>query len=151
MDIILLENVEKLGFKDEIINVKNGYGRNFLIPQGKAILATSSARKILEEKLKQQNKKEEENIEQANTIAETLKNLDIKISSKVSSGTKLFGKITLSQFLSALKKEGQEIDKSFVTIPAAKELGKYEAKIRLHRSVSINIPFEIVPDKSKSK
>ena len=151
MDIILLENVEKLGFKDEIINVKNGYGRNFLIPKGKAILATSSARKILEEKLKQQNKKEEENIEQANTIAETLKNLDIKISSKVSSGTKLFGKITLSQFLSALKKEGQEIDKSFVTIPAAKELGKYEAKIRLHRSVSINIPFEIVPDKSKSK
>ena len=151
MDIILLENVEKLGFKDEIINVKNGYGRNFLITQGKAILATSSARKILEEKLKQQNKKEAENIEQANTIAETLKNLDIKIPSKVSSGTKLFGKITLSQFLSALKKEGQEIDKSFVTIPAAKELGKYEAKIRLHRSVSINIPFEIVPDKSKSK
>ena len=94
MDIILLENVEKLGFKDEIINVKNGYGRNFLIPQGKAILATSSARKILEEKLKQQNKKEAENIEQANTIAETLKNLDIKISSKVSSGTKLVVKIT---------------------------------------------------------
>ena len=151
MDIILLENVEKLGFKDEVVTVKNGYARNFLIPKGKAILATSSSVKILEEKLKQQSKKEEKSIEDANSIADKLKNIDIKIKSKVSSGTKLFGKITLSQFMDYLKKEGQEIDKSFVNIPAAKELGKYEANIRLHRSVTVTIPFEIIADKTKTK
>ena len=146
MDIILLKNIEKLGFKDEIVTVKNGYGRNFLIPQGKAILATSSAIKILEEKLRQQTKKEEKIIEDANSIAEKLKDLDIKVRAKVSSGTKLFGKITLSQFMSALDQEGKEIDKSFVNIPSAKELGKYEANIRLHRSVSVTIPFEIIAE-----
>lgn len=146
MEIILLENIEKLGFKDEIITVKNGYGRNFLIPQGKAILATSSSIKILEEKLKQQSRKEEKIISDANELSEILKNLDIKIRAKVSSGTKLFGKITLSKFMNALTKEGQEIDKSFVNIPSVKELGKYEANIRLHRSVSVIVPFEVVAE-----
>ena len=79
MEIILLENIEKLGFKDEIITVKNGYGRNFLIPTGKAVLATSSAVKVLEEKLRQQAKKEEKTIADANATAETLKGLDVKI------------------------------------------------------------------------
>ena len=146
MDVILLENIEKLGFKDEVVTVKNGYGRNFLIPRKKAILATSSSIKILEEKLKQQSKKEEEIIATANSTAESLQNIDIKIKAKVSSGTKLFGKITVSKFIESLEKEGHNIDKSFVNIPAAKEIGKYEASIRLHRSVSITVPFEIIPE-----
>lgn len=144
MDIILLENIEKVGFKDEIVSVKNGYGRNFLIPQGKAILATKSSIKVLEEKLRQQAKKEEKVIADANSTAETLKGLDIKIKAKISSGNKLFGKITLAQFMSEIK--DVEIDKSFVNIPSAKELGKYEATIRLHRTISITVPFEVVSE-----
>ena len=144
MEIILLENIEKLGFKDEIITVKNGYGRNFLIPTGKAVLATSSAVKVLEEKLRQQAKKEEKTIADANATAETLKGLDVKIKAKVSAGVKLFGKITLSQFMSSV--ESVDIDKNFVNIPNAKELGKYEAIIRLHRTVSVTIPFEVIPE-----
>ncbi len=144
MDIILLENIEKLGFKDEIITVKNGYGRNFLIPTGKAVLATSSAVKVLEEKLRQQAKKEEKTIADANATAEALKGLDVKIKAKVSAGVKLFGKITLSQFMSSV--ESVDIDKNFVNIPNAKELGKYEATIRLHRTVSVTIPFEVIAE-----
>lgn len=144
MDIILLENIEKVGFKDEIVSVKNGYGRNFLIPQGKAILATKSSVKVLEEKLRQQAKKEEKVIADANSTAETLKGLDIKIKAKISSGNKLFGKITLAQFMSEIK--DVEIDKSFVNIPSAKELGKYEATIRLHRTISITVPFEVIAE-----
>ena len=144
MDIILLENIEKVGFKDEIVSVKNGYGRNFLIPQGKAILATKSSVKVLEEKLRQQAKKEEKVITDANSTAETLKGLDIKIKAKISSGNKLFGKITLAQFMSEIK--DVEIDKSFVNIPSAKELGKYEATIRLHRTISITVPFEVISE-----
>ena len=144
MDIILLENIEKLGFKDEIITVKNGYGRNFLIPTGKAVLATSSSVKVLEEKLRQQSKKEEKNIADANATAEALKGLDVKIKAKVSAGVKLFGKITLSQFMSSV--ESVDIDKNFVNIPNAKELGKYEATIRLHRTISVTIPFEVIAE-----
>ena len=144
MDIILLENIEKVGFRDEIVSVKNGYGRNYLIPQGKAILATKSSVKVLEEKLRQQAKKEEKVIADANSTAEILKGLDIKIKAKISSGNKLFGKITLAQFMSEIK--DVEIDKSFVNIPSAKELGKYEATIRLHRTISITVPFEVVSE-----
>ena len=144
MDIILLENIEKVGFRDEIVSVKNGYGRNYLIPQGKAILATKSSVKVLEEKLRQQAKKEEKVIADANSTAEILKALDIKIKAKISSGNKLFGKITLAQFMSEIK--DVEIDKSFVNIPSAKELGKYEATIRLHRTISITVPFEVVSE-----
>jgi len=144
MDIILLENIEKVGFRDEIVSVKNGYGRNYLIPQGKAILATKSSVKVLEEKLRQQAKKEEKVIADANSTAEILKALDIKIKAKISSGNKLFGKITLAQFMSEIK--DVEIDKSFVNIPSAKELGKYEATIRLHRTISITVPFEVIAE-----
>ena len=144
MNIILLENIEKVGFKDEIVTVKNGYGRNFLIPQGKAILATDSSVKVLEEKLRQQAKKEEKVIADASATAETLKGLDIKIKAKISSGTKLFGKITLAQFMSAI--DGVEIDKNFVNIPSAKETGKYEATIRLHRTVTVTVPFEVIAE-----
>ena len=147
MKIILKENIEKLGFADEVVKVKNGFGRNFLIPQGKAILATDSAMKVLEEKLRQQSGKEEKKVADANSIAEVISNLDIKVKAKVAEdGQKLFGSVTTIQFTDALALMGHEIDKRFVKLSTIKEVGKYEAEVRLHRNVSVTIPFEIIAE-----
>ena len=147
MKIILKENVEKLGFKDEVVTVKNGYARNLLIPRGKAVLATDSAIKILEEKLKQQSGKEEKIIADANNIAEVISNLEIVVKAKVAEGgNKLFGSITTIQFTYSLAALGHEIDKRFVKLTTIKEIGKYEAEVRLHRNVSVTIPFEVVAE-----
>jgi len=142
MDVILLENVEKLGFKNEVIKVKAGYGRNFLIPTGKAILATESSVKVLNENLRQQEQKDSKLIAQLNKTAEALPTLDIQIKAKVAEGgTKIFGSIKSSQFTDALSALGHDIDKRFVKLSTIKELGNYEAEVRLHRSVMINVPF----------
>ena len=147
MKIILKENVEKLGFKDEVVTVKNGYARNLLIPRGKAVLATDSAIKILEEKLKQQSGKEEKVIADANNIAEVISNLEIVVKAKVAEGgNKLFGSITTIQFADSLAALGHEIDKRFVKLTTIKEIGKYEAEVRLHRNVSVTVPFEVVAE-----
>ena len=147
MKIILKENVEKLGFKDEVVTVKNGYARNLLIPKGKAILATDSAVKILEENLKQQSGKEEKVIADANNIAEAISNLEIVVKAKVAEGgNKLFGSITTIQFADSLAALGHEIDKRFVKLTTIKEIGKYEAEVRLHRNVSVTVPFEVVAE-----
>ena len=147
MELILKQDVEGLGFKDDVVTVKNGYGRNFLIPQGKAILATSSSVKVLEEKLRQQSGKEEKVVADANSIAEVISNLDIKVKAKVAEdGQKLFGSVTTVQFTDALEAMGHEIDKRFVKLSTIKEIGKYEAEVRLHRNVSVTIPFEVVAE-----
>ena len=147
MDIILQENVETLGFKNEIVSVKNGYGRNFLIPKGLGILATESAVKVLTENLKQQAKKEETEITKANKIAEALPKLEIILKGKVADGgTKLFGSIKTAQFTDALQALGHTIDASFVKLPKVKELGKYEAEVRLHRMVSINVAYSVIAE-----
>lgn len=147
MDIILQENVEKLGFKNEIVSVKNGYGRNFLIPKGLGILATESAVKVLNENLKQQAKKEETEITKANKIAEALPKLEIILKGKVADGgTKLFGSIKTSQFTDALLALGHTINASFVKLPKVKELGKYEAEVRLHRMVSVNVAYSVIAE-----
>jgi len=147
MEIILLENIEKLGFKDEVVSVKPGFGRNFLIPKGKAVLATESAIKVLHEKLKQQQQKENKVVEAANKLAEILPTLEIKIKAKVAEGgNKLFGSITTNKFVSALKDLGHEIDRKFVKLSTIKELGKYDAEVRLHRNVSVTIPFEVIAE-----
>ena len=147
MDIILQENVEKLGFKNEIVSVKNGYGRNFLIPKGLGILATESAVKVLNENLKQQAKKEETEITKANKIAEALPKLEIILKGKVADGgTKLFGSIKTAQFTDALQALGHRIDASFVKLPKVKELGKYEAEVRLHRMVSVNVAYSVIAE-----
>jgi len=147
MKIILKENIEKLGFADEVVKVKNGFARNFLIPKGKAILATDSAVKVLEEKLRQQSGKEEKVIADANSIAEVISNLDIKVKAKVvEDGQKLFGSVTTAQFTDALASFGHEIDKRFVKLSTIKEVGKYEAEVRLHRNVSVTIPFEVIAE-----
>ena len=149
MQIILKENIENLGFKDDLVKVKNGYGRNYLIPQGKAILATASAKKVLEENLKQKAFKEKKIIQDANKLGEKLMTLDIKISSKVGSGDKLFGSVSAPDLAKAFDTQGYEIEKNAISIPGKtiKRLGSYHARIRLHREVSIQFPFEVIPEK----
>ena len=148
MELILKEDVQNLGFKDEIVSVKNGYGRNFLIPKGIEVMATVSARKVLAENLKQRAYKEKSIIDEATKRAEKIKALDIKLASKVGSGDKLFGSISNTDLASAITTKGEELDKKFITLPGKtiKRLGKYEATIRLHREVSFEFPFEIVPE-----
>ena len=147
MKVVLIQNVENLGKIGDSINVKNGYARNFLIPKGKAVIATDSAVKVLEEKLRQQSGKEEKVVADANSIAEVISNLDIKVKAKVAEdGQKLFGSVTTVQFTDALETMGHEIDKRFVKLSTIKEIGKYEAEVRLHRNVSVTIPFEVVAE-----
>ena len=145
MDIILKENIEKLGFKNEIVSVKNGYGRNFLIPKGLGILATESVVKVLNENLKQQTQKEEEEIAVATKTATVLPTLTINLIAKVAEGgTKLFGSIKTSQFTDALAALGHTIDASFVKLPKVKDLGTFDAEVRLHRTISVNVSFNVI-------
>ena len=146
MELILKQDVENLGFKDDVVTVKNGYGRNFLIPQGQAVIATISAKKVLAENLKQRAYKEKKIVDDANVIAEALKALEIKIASKVGSGDKLFGSVNNIDLAAALEKEGQAIDKKFINVigGSVKRTGKYNAVIRLHREVSVDLAFEVI-------
>jgi len=150
MELILKQDVEHLGFKDDVVNVKNGYGRNYLIPRGMATMATSSAKKVLEETLRQRAHKEKKVIDAANKTAEALKTLEIKIAAKAGAGDKLFGSVTNIDLAAALEKEGHEIDKKFVKINggSVKRTGPYNAQIRLHRDVLVELPFEVVGAKS---
>ncbi len=149
MELILKQDVENLGFKDDLVTVKNGYGRNYLIPQGYAILATSSAKKVLAENLKQRAFKEAKLIEDASKLAETVKGYELKIASKVGTGDKLFGSVNNANVAEALAKQGTEIDKKFIKVTGGnvKRLGKYNAAVRLHRTVVADIVFEVVAEK----
>jgi len=149
MELILKHDVEGLGFKDDVVTVKNGYGRNSLIPDGKAILATVSARKVLAENLKQRAFKEKKIVDEAQAIAEALKALEIKISAKVGTGDKLFGSVNNIDIAASLEKAGHAIDKKFISVAGGnvKRLGKYNATIRLHRDVAVELPFEIIAGK----
>ena len=149
MELILKQDVEGLGFKDDLVTVKNGYGRNFLIPGGHAILATTSAKKVLAENLKQRAFKEKKIIEDAQKVADSIKGLELKIMAKVGSGDKLFGSVNNIDVAAALGKAGQSIEKKFITVTGGnvKRLGKYNAQIRLHRDVNLELPFEIIAEK----
>jgi len=149
MELILKHDVEGLGFKDDVVSVKNGYGRNFLIPGGKAILATVSAKKVLAENLKQRAFKEKKIVDEAQATATALKALEIKIAAKVGVGDKLFGSVNNIDLAEALAKAGQSIDKKFINVTGGnvKRLGKYTAVIRLHRDVTVELPFEIIAAK----
>ena len=144
MELILKQDVENLGFKDDVVTVKNGYGRNFLIPQGQAVMATVSAKKVLAENLKQRAFKEKKIVDDATEIADALKVLEIKIATKVGAGDKLFGSVNNINIAEALEKEGQSIDKKFITVTTVKRTGKYNAVIRLHRDVTVDLPFEVI-------
>jgi len=146
MELILKKDVQNLGFKDDVVSVKAGYGRNFLIPQGHASLATPSAKKVLAENLKQKAHKEAKVVSDAKALAETLKAIEIKISAKAG-GEKLFGSITNIDIAEALEKAGQPIDRKFITSGIVKRTGKYAANVRLHRDVIVELPYEIVAEK----
>ncbi|GGD31123.1 MULTISPECIES: 50S ribosomal protein L9 [Flavobacterium] len=145
MELILKQDVQNLGFKDDIVSVKPGYGRNFLIPQGFAALATPSAKKVLAENLKQKAHKEQKVIDDATKIADALKALDIKIVAKAG-GEKLFGSVTNMDIVEALEKAGHSIDRKFITSGTVKRTGKYAATVRLHRSVVFELPYEIIAE-----
>lgn len=148
MELILKKDVDNLGFKDDLVDVKNGYGRNFLIPQGFAQLATPSAKKVLAETLKQRAYKEQKHIDEAKKQAEKLNGLEIKITAKAGAGDKLFGSITNADLADVLAKEGVEIEKKFISIAGGniKRLGQYDATLRFHREVISNFSFDVVSE-----
>ena len=148
MELILKKDVENLGFKDDVVTVKPGYGRNFLIPQGAAVLATPSARKVLEETIKQRSYKEKKQIEEAKAQAAKLQGLEIKLTAKAGAGDKIYGSVTDADLAEALSKEGVEIEKKYISIAGGniKRLGQYEATLRFHREVVSNFSFEVVAE-----
>ena len=146
MELILKQDVTNVGFKDDVVKVKPGYGRNFLIPQGFAHLATISAKKVLAENLKQRAHKESKIVNDAKALAEKLKSIEIKISAKAG-GEKLFGSITNIDIAEALAAGGETIDRKFISSGIIKRVGKYSATVRLHRDVVVDLPYEIVAEK----
>ncbi len=145
MEIILKKDVEKLGHKDEIVTVKPGYARNYLIPKGLAILATKSAKKMHEENMRQKAHKEEKYIKDAEEIAEKLKSVELKIGAKTSSTGKIFGSVNTIMIAEALEKEGLEIERKNITIKgdSIKEIGKYQASIKMYKNIRADIEFEV--------
>ncbi|WP_034923088.1 50S ribosomal protein L9 [Gillisia sp. CAL575] len=148
MELILKKDVDNLGFKNDMVTVKHGYGRNFLIPQGFADLATPSAKKVLAETIKQQAFKEQKNIDAAKKQAAKLNGLEMKLTAKAGGGDKMFGSITNGDLSDALAKEGVELDKKYIAIAGGniKRLGQYEATLRFHREVISTFTFDVVAE-----
>lgn len=148
MEVILKSNIEKLGAKDEVVNVKPGYARNYLIPRGYAIAATESAKKMLAENLKQRAHKETKILAEAQELAEKLAALEVKIGTKASDTGKIFGSVNTIQLSEVLAKAGYNIDRKSISISDEhiKSLGAYEAKIKLHKEVSAVVKFEVVAE-----
>ena len=146
MEIILKKDVENLGFTDDVVTVKDGYGRNFLIPQGYGVLATESAKKVLAETLRQRAHKEEQAIADAKTTAEKLAGIELKMAAKLGQGNKLFGSINNANVADELAAVGVAIDKKFISISGGtiKALGRYNATVRLHREVIVSFEFDVV-------
>ena len=145
MDVILLQDVPKLGQKDDMVHVKNGYGWNYLIPKGYAIAATPSAKKMHAENLRQRAHKEEKIKIAAQEIAGKLEGVKITVGAKTSTSGKIFGSVNTIQIAESLKEKGFDIDRKNITLPLdqIKEVGSYKAVIKLHREVKVEIEFEI--------
>jgi large subunit ribosomal protein L9 len=147
MQVILKENIANLGYRDEIVTVKDGYGRNFLIPQGKAVIASESAKKVLAENMKQRAHKLAKIKEDAVALAAKLENISLVIRTKTSSTGTIFGSVTNIQIAEELAKLGYELDRKLIFIKEpVKEIGKYSAQIKLHKEISVDIPFEVVSE-----
>src|SRR4030042_5942234 len=146
MEVILKQDIPNLGYKDDIIRVKNGYAVNYLIPKGLAINATAPAKKAHAEIIKQRAHKETKIRQEAEVLAENLKTLSLSIGAKTSSKGKIFGSVNSIKISEALKEKGFDIDRKNITFKEdlIKEVGKYNAKIKLHKEVQVEIPFEIV-------
>ena len=151
MEIILKTDIAGLGYKNDTVAVKAGYGRNYLIPQGQAILATASARKVLAENLKQRAFKEQKLIDDARKLEKAYGKLSIKIDAKVGAGDKLFGSVNNANVSEAIAAAGLELDKKYISVPGGsiKRLGSYNATIRLHREVVFQLPFDVIPAADK--
>ena len=147
MKVILKEDITNLGYKDDVVEVKSGYGRNYLIPQRLAVIASPSALKVLAENLKQRAHKIAQIKADAEAIAESLKDVSLTISAKTSPTGTIFGSVTNIQIAEALEKLGHNIDRKITFIKDnVKEVGKYTATVKLHKEVSVEIPFEVVPE-----
>ena len=148
MEIILKQDMPNLGHKDDIIAVKDGYARNYLIPKGFAINATKIAKKVHEENLRQRAHKEAQLKDAATVLAEKLKTVTITIGAKTSTKGKIFGSVNTIQIAEELAKQGHVIDRKDITIKEEliKEVGKYTASVKLHREVKVEIPFEIISE-----
>ncbi len=147
MDIILKQDVKNLGEKDDIVTVKPGYGRNFLIPQGVAMLATPSARKVLAENLKQAQFKQDKIRKDADELATKLADVKLTIGAKAGESGKIFGAINTIQVADALKKQGFEVDRRRITFDQdPKFVGEYTANLNLHKEVKVKVPFEVVAE-----
>lgn len=148
MEIILKQDIPNLGHKDDIISVKDGYARNYLIPKGYALNATKTARKVHEENLRQRAHKEAQLKAAAEEMAEKLKDISITIGAKTSTKGKIFGSVNTIQLSEELGKKGFEIDRKNISIKEEliKEVGKYTAAVKLHREVEVEIPFEIISE-----
>ena len=147
MQVILKEDVANLGYKDDVVTVKDGYGRNFLIPTGKAVIASESAKKVLAENQKQRAHKLAKIKEDAQALAAKLEGVSLTIGAKTSSTGTIFGSVTNIQIAEALEKAGFNIDRKIIVIKeAVKEVGQYKALLKLHKEVSVEIPFEVVSE-----
>ncbi|HMM01572.1 MAG: 50S ribosomal protein L9 [Prevotella sp.] len=147
MQVILKEDILNLGYKDEIVTVKDGYGRNYLIPQGKAVIASESAKKVLAENMKQRAHKLEKIKKDAEALAAKLDGVSLTIGAKTSSTGTIFGSVTNIQIAEALEKLGYNVDRKVIIIKdAVKEIGTYKATAKLHKEVSVEIPFEVISE-----
>ena len=149
MQVILKEDILNLGYKDDIVSVKDGYGRNYLIPQGKAVIASESARKELAENLKQRAHKIKQD---AQDLAAKIEGISLTIATKASATGKIYGSVTNIQIAEALAKLGHEIDRKIIVVKdAVKEIGSYKAVVKLHKEVNVEIPFEVVAEEAAAE
>lgn len=147
MEIILKQDVKHLGEKDDIVVVKPGFGRNYLIPQGFAILATSSAKKVLAENIKQAQFKQDKIKKDATELAAKLETVKLSIGAKAGETGKIFGKVNSIQIADALKAKGYEVDRRRITFETEpKTIGEYVANLNLHKEVKVQVPFEVVAE-----
>ena len=146
MEIILKEDVIGLGYKHDIVNVKSGYGRNYLIPQGKGVIASESAKKMLAEELKQKAKKLEKIKNDAQAVADKLEGVALTIEAKVSGQGTIYGSVNNVMIADELSKLGFDIDRKLITIKDVKTVGEHKATVRLHKEVSVVIPVTVIPD-----
>ena len=148
MEIILKQDIPNLGYTNDLIKVKNGYARNYLIPKGLAILATEPNKKIQAEVLKQKSYKEEKIRKEAETLAKAIENINVKIGAKAGTSGKIFGSVNTIQLAEAINKKGFTIDRKQISLPVdtIKEVGTYTAKIKLHKTVVVDFEFEVVAE-----
>ena len=148
MDVILKKDVDRLGFKNEIVNVKNGYARNYLIPQGFAVAATESARKVVAETIRQQSHKALKALEDAKALGEKISGLSLKIGAKAGESGKIFGSVNNIQVAEALEGAGHIVERKNIDLGAEsiRDLGSYTAKVKLHKEVTVEVTFEVVAE-----